>query len=50
MKKRKRKRHTILTIFNLDINIKCQFKAWCSERGKSMLEVVEEMMLEKIKK
>lgn len=38
------------TIFNLRTDIKCQFKAYCAKRGKTMIKVVEEMMLEKIKK
>jgi len=49
MKKRKNSNKTT-TIFNLRTDIKCQFKAWCAERGKTMIEVLEKMILEKIKK
>jgi len=48
MKRRKHNKTT--TIFNLRTDVKCQFKAWCAERGRTMTKVVEEMMLEKIKK
>ena len=38
------------TFLEFQTDIKCQFKAWCAERGKTMIEVLEEMMLGKIKK
>ena len=37
------------TIFDIQTDIKCQFKAYCATRGKTMIEVLEEMMLIKIK-
>jgi len=49
MKMRKNSNKTT-TIFNLRTEIKCLFKAYCAERGKTMIEVIEEMILEKIKK
>lgn len=49
MKKRKTSDKTT-TIFNLRTDIKNLFKAWCAERGRSMVEVIEEMILNTIKK
>ena len=37
------------TLFVLQTDIKCQFKAYCAQRGKTMIQVIEEMMLSKIK-
>ena len=48
MKRKKYNKTT--TIFHLRTDIKCQFKAWCAARGKSMVGVIEEMILEKLKK
>ncbi len=30
--------------FNVPINVKCQFKAYCSRRGRSMTEMIIQMM------
>lgn len=46
----KGKRTATLYVKNLPVDVKCQFKAHCAKRGKSMVEVVEEMMRAKIKK
>ena len=48
--KRNPNKNKIRTLFELQTDIKCQFKAYCAQRGKTMLEVLEKMMLEKIKK
>ena len=36
-------------IFRINSNVKCQFKAWCAARNKTMTEVVEQMMVEKMR-
>ena len=48
MKYKKKKKNKTITIFELHTDIKCQFKAYCAARGRTMIEVLEEIMLEKI--
>ena len=47
--KRNPNKNKTKTIFELQTDIKCQFKSYCAQRGKTMLEVLEEMILAKIK-
>ena len=49
MKTRKKSNKTT-TIFNLRTDVKCQFKAYCAERGKTMVQVLEEIILERIRR
>lgn len=49
MKRGRRRKHKTKTFLELNTDIKCQFKAHCAQRGKTMTEVLEEMMLEKIR-
>ena len=49
-KNRKRKYKFVTTIFDLRVDIKAQFKAYCAARGKSMKTVIEEMIIERLKK
>lgn len=46
--KKMEKRKATLFITNLAADLKCQFKAYCARREKSMTEVITEMMKEKI--
>jgi hypothetical protein len=50
MQKRKKRKNTVTTMLEIQMDIKCQFKAYCARRGKTMTETIEEMMLDKIKK
>lgn len=47
--KRDPNKNKTTTIFALQTDIKCQFKAYCAARGKTMIEILEEMMMLKIK-
>ena len=49
MKRNKNKNKTT-TIFQIQTDIKCAFKAYCAQRGKTMIGEIEKLMLEKIKK
>ena len=43
-----KQRKATLFITNLAADLKCQFKAYCARRGKTMTEMITEMMKEKI--
>lgn len=44
----KKKRKATLYITNLPVDVKSQFKAHCARRGKTMTEMITEMMKEKV--
>ena len=50
IKRKSKNKNVTPTMFELQTDIKHLFKAYCAARGKTMLEVIENFMLETIRK